>query len=183
MPSKPREELDTRLKDFDELMLARDLVCPDGRGRSQERQGAAILRSSVVLLSAAFEAYVEEVYDEAVDLVFAQVTQGERNTLKNDTSGNLHNATTSKVNRLFFNLGIPWIMHHRRVRWQKFSNESVREDLNRIVKTRNAVAHGESPYIRKATVIRWKGVIERLADRIDAIVAGHVEEQTGARPW
>ena len=80
MPSQHRIELDTRLKDFDELMLARDLVCPDGRGRDRERQGAAILRSGVVLLSAAFEAYVEEVYDEAVDLVFAHATQGERNT-------------------------------------------------------------------------------------------------------
>lgn len=183
MPSQPRTELDNRLKDFDELMLARDLVCPDGRGRKRERQGAAILRSSVVLLSAAFEAYVEEVYEEAVDLVFATVSSGQRNALKNDTSGNLHNATTAKVDRLFFHLGLPWIMRHQRIRWQKFSNDKVRSELDRIVRTRNEVAHGKSPHIRKSTAKRWKGVIERLADRIDAIVASHVESQTGARPW
>ncbi len=183
MPSPARTHLESRLQDFDELIAARDLVCPDGRGRGRDAQGAAILRSSVVLLSAAFEAYVEEVYDAAVDLVFTQVSQGERNTLKNDTSGKLNNASTAKVNRLFFNLGIPWIMKHRRVRWQKFSNASVQKELDRIVKARNEVAHGESPYLRKATLLRWKGVIQRLADRLDEVVADHVHARTTVRPW
>lgn len=183
MASSHREELGSRLRDFDELMAARDLVCPDGRGRPQERQGAAIIRASVVLLSAAFEAYVEELYEEAVDLLFAEASARDRKALKEDTSQRLNNASTFKVNRLFFNVGIPWIMQRQRMRWQKFSNESVRTELDRIIRIRNQVAHGESPTIRKNTAKRWKGVVERLADRLDLIVSDEVEDKTGKRPW
>lgn len=183
MPSQPRIELDRRLADFEELMRARDAVCPSNPGRPAERQGAAIIRSSVVMLSAAFEAYVEELFDEAADLIFASAAKSDLNELKKDTSEKLNNASTFKVNRLFFNLGIPWIMQHPRVRWQKFSNQSVQEELNRIIKARNSIAHGGNKSVHKATALKWKGVIQKLSDRLDLLVAEHVENQNGTRPW
>ena len=137
----------------------------------------------MVLLSAAFEAYVEELFDDTVDHVFANVSESDRDVLKKDTSERLNNASTFKVNRLFFNVGIPWIMHNQRIRWQKFSNESVCSELNRIIRTRNEVAHGGSPTIRRRTAVRWKRVIERLADRLDLVVAEEIERQTGSSPW
>jgi hypothetical protein len=135
-------ELDRRLQDFNELMQARDAICPSDAGRPAQRQGAAIIRSSVVMLSAAFEAYVEEIYETAVDIIFASTSDASRNTLKNDTSRKLHNASTFKVDRLFFNVGLPWIMQTSSIRWRKFSNKSVQAELNKIIKTRNAIAHG-----------------------------------------
>lgn len=183
MPSIARDELDVRLADFDELMLARDAICPTGRGRPSQRQGAAILRSSVVVLSAVFEAYVERVYDEAVDILLATSAESDRESLKNKTSRRLHNANSIKVNRLFDNIGIARIMESDRVRWQKFSNTNVRAELDRIVMARNGIAHGESRAIQKRTATRWRGVIGRLADRLDGVVADHVEQQTGCRPW
>ena len=183
MPSRSRQELSTRLTDFDELIEARDAICPDGAGRPAKRRGAAVVRSSVVLLAASFEAYVEEVYESAVDLLFAAAPPADRKKLKDDTSGRLNNATVFKVNRLFFNIGIPWIMHNQRVRWQKFTNQSVRDALDGMVNARNSIAHGEVISVRKPTAVRWRGFVERLADRIDSIVGDHVHQQTGIAHW
>jgi len=135
------------------------------------------------MLSAAFEGYVEDVFDAAVDLIYDHATVAERNTLKNDTSGNLNNASAFKVNRLFFNLGIPWIMNSPSIQWQKFSNDRVCEELNSLIRTRNEIAHGEDTLARKPTANKWRGMIERLADRLDVVVADGVEERTGNRPW
>ena len=80
MPSQSRQELTNRLTDFDELIHARNTICPIGAGRPAKRKGAAVIRSSVVLLSASFEAYVEEVYEATVDLIFARASQADRDS-------------------------------------------------------------------------------------------------------
>ena len=183
MPSTARTELTRRLNDFEEAMLARDAICPTTAGRPERRQGAAVIRAAVVLLSAAFEAYVEDVFDAAVDLIYTTADPADIKAFKKDTSGSLNNASVFKVNRLFFNLGIPWIMQHTNVRWQKFSNSKVQETLGDIITARNKIAHGANKSVRKPTALKWKGCIERLADRIDAIVADKVEIETGTRPW
>ena len=183
MPSQSRHELTNRLADFDELIHARDAICPAGAGRPAQRRGAAVIRSSVVLLAASFEAYVEEVYDAAVDLIFAGASQADRDQLKEDTSRRLNIASVFKVNRLFFNIGIPWIMQHNQVHWQKFSNQSVRDTLDELVRTRNRIAHGNLVSVRKPTAVKWRGFVERLADQIDAIVGTHVTQRTGNAPW
>ncbi|WP_146444155.1 HEPN domain-containing protein [Botrimarina colliarenosi] len=183
MSSQARTDLTRRLKDFDEIMTARDTVCPANAGRPAQKKGAALIRSAVVMLAASFEGYIEEVFDAAVDLIHANETEADRKTLKKDTSGSLNNASVFKVNRLFFNLGLPWIMQHRDVRWQKFTNAKVQETLGKLVTARNSIAHGGSKTVSKLTAKKWKGCVERLADRIDVIVSDHVQSQTGNRPW
>ena len=183
MSSQARTELTRRLKDFDEIMAARDTICPVNAGRPAQKKGAALIRSAVVMLAGAFEGYIEDVFDAAVDLIYAQESADDRKALKKDTSGSLNNASVFKVNRLFFNLGLPWIMQHQEVRWQKFTNSKVRETLGKLVTARNSIAHGGTKSVSKPTAKKWKGCVERLADRIDAIVAEHVESQTGNRPW
>ncbi|PQO28112.1 HEPN domain-containing protein [Blastopirellula marina] len=183
MSSQARTELTRRLKDFDEIMIARDIICPKDAGRPAQQQGAALIRSAVVMLAAAFEGYIEDVFDAAVDLIHANESEADRKSLKKDTSGSLNNASVFKVNRLFFNLGLPWIMQHQNVRWQNFTNAKVQETLGKLVTARNSIAHGGSKSVSKPTANKWKGCVERLADRIDGIVADHVESQTGNRPW
>jgi hypothetical protein len=39
---------------------------------------------------------------------------------------------------MYLVIGIPWIM--RSVKWQKYSNESVRKELNKLIKTRGSIA-------------------------------------------
>ena len=183
MPSQARRELTLRLKDYEEIMTARDSICSTNAGRPAQKQGAAVLRSAVVMLAAAFEAYVEDVFDAAVDLIYDAATAADRKELKGDTSGKLNNASVFKVNRLFFNLGIPWIMQHDKVRWQKFPNTKVQDTLTKLIAARNSIAHGGNKSVSKPTALRWKGCIERLADRLDTIVADHVTTQGKARPW
>jgi hypothetical protein len=142
-----------------------------------------VLRSAAVLLSAAFEGYMETLYNAAVDLLFAGYPVADRNALKESTSERNHNANVFKVNALYFNVGIPWVMHHPHIHWQKFSNERVRATLNELSTARNQIAHGQSATVRKPTARKWRNFVDRLAARLDEIVADKVEADTGVRPW
>lgn len=183
MPSTARQDLAEHLADFDELIRARDAICPDGAGRPAKRQGAAAIRGSVLLLAAAFESYVEDVFDLGIDKLFSEPRPNRNKQLKKNTSGTFSNANVFKVNMLFFNIGIPWIMYNPKLHWQKFTNKSVETTLNALILARNHIAHGKPYTVRKPTALKWRNFIERLADKIDNIVADHVEKTMRARPW
>ena len=183
MPSNARTSLDKQLRDFDELIHARDTICPNGAGRPAQRQGAAIIRAGVLILSAAFEAYAEDVYEEAVDLVYVQWPESKRKELKKDTSQKMNNASVYKLNNLFIHIGVPWIMDSQKLRWQKFSNSSVQDTLGQLISARNKIAHGRPKTVQKPTAKKWRNFVSKLADKIDLVVADRVEEVTGSRPW
>lgn len=184
MASEARQALNRRLADFDELLHARNRICPRGAGKPARKRGAAVLRGATVLLAASFEAYVEELYESAVEGIYASLSTEERRLLIAHTSGRLNNADVHKINLLYFNLGIPWIMSDTRIRWQKCSNRSVRAKLNRLIETRGSIAHGRSsPWVRKTVVENWRDVVTRVADRLDSIVGTYVFDRTGTQPW
>ena len=182
MSSVARTELDRRLKDFDELMHARDQVCSSGAGRPAQQQGQAIVHGSVVLLAAAFEAFVEELYEEAVDIVYAHADANDIAQLRKNTSRRMNNADSFKVNHLFFNVGIAWIMKMPRIRWQKFSNQKVQETVNKVVVAHNEVAHGKNPGLRKSQAANWRDFVERIADRLELTVADELVRWAHGRP-
>jgi hypothetical protein len=105
MPSKPLSDLQERLKDIDEILSARDAICPTGAGRPAQRKGAAVIAGGTVLLSALFEGFVEELFELTVDQLYASTPAGTRNTLKEHTSRKNNNANVHQVNTLFFYLG------------------------------------------------------------------------------
>lgn len=183
MPSIPLTDFTARLGDVDEILQARDAICPPGAGRPAQRRGAAVLRGAVVLLSAALEAYVEDVYDRAVDLLFAGQPNADRQALKNDTSGRMNNASPFKVNRLYFNVGMEWILQDPKLHWQKFNNQRVQETLGDIVTARNRIAHRAVHSVRKPTVVKWRTYAERMTRIFDEVVSDRIELRTGTRPW
>lgn len=184
MPSHARQALDVRLRDLDEIIAARDAICPEGAGKPAQKRGSALLRGGTVLLAAAFEGFVEELYELAVSHIYFTMTEDERKSLIDHTSKRLNNANVHKINLLYFNLGIPWIMSTPSIRWQKCSNQTVRSKVNSLIQTRGSVAHGRSsPGVRKDVLHNWRDVITRLADRLDVVVADHIEHRTGHRPW
>ena len=135
-----------------------------------------------MLLSAVFEAFIEDLFEKSLDILHPTLVQEVRE-LKKHTSEKNHNANNHQVNNLFFYAGIPWIMLSKKVRWQKFSNSKVRETLGKLSTARNKIAHGGSHSVTKKQLVFWKDFIARLADRLDLVVADHIEKQTGTRPW
>lgn len=182
MPSQALDELRDALKDVDEIVAAHRALTGGTPGRPQKKQGAAITRGGVVLLAATVEAFVEDLFDEAVDKIFAGRPDAQRNDLKSKTSGNFANATTYKIDSLFFAVGVPWITE--RIRWQKFSNASFTTSLNGLIKSRNAIAHGDRPRpgIRLRQLRAWRTMVEKFAVRLEALVADEIEQATGTRP-
>lgn len=105
--SLAREELLNRLDDVEELVSAHSVLTGGGRGRPRERQGAALTRAGVVLLAAAMEAYVEELFEESARRVFANWPEPDVDAFVEQTAGRLNNADAKKTGMLFFNIGVP----------------------------------------------------------------------------
>lgn len=182
MSSDANKKLKKRLQEIDEVISARDAICPTGAGKPALRKGAAVIKAGTTLLAAVFEGFVEELYEKSLDLLHPTLV-AEVKELKKHTSEKNNNANNHQVNNLFFYAGIPWIMHSRKIRWQKFSNAEVRKTLGALSSARNKIAHGGSHSVTKNQLVFWRKFIERLADKLDVVVADHVEKQIGTRPW
>ena len=175
MESKARAELSRRLADVDELVEAHGALTGTARGR--RRKGPAITRAGVVLLTAAMEAFVEELFEEACDKVFAVLADEERKALYKETSRRLNTANVQNTNLLFFNLGVPWILSG--VRWQNCSNAYFCERLDRLIETRGRIAHGKQPVVWLGRLRAWKTMVEKYAEVLERKVADHIESTTG----
>ncbi|WP_175773413.1 HEPN domain-containing protein [Paraburkholderia phenazinium] len=182
MSSDANKKLKKRLLEIDEVISARDAICPKGAGKPALQKGAAVIKAGTTLLAAVFEAFVEELYEKSLDLLHPGLP-AEVKDLKKYTSEKNNNANNHQVNNLFFYAGIPWIMQSKKVRWQKFSNKKVQETLGNLSTARNKIAHGRSHSVTKKQLVLWREFIGRLADRLDVVVADHIEKQKGARPW
>lgn len=180
MPSQARNELTIRLKDVDELISAHVALTGGGRGRPQKRQGAAIARAGVVLLSAATEAFVEDLFEEAAKIIFVEMPPNDLDRLFKNTSKKLNNADVHKTELLYFNLGMPWALLD--LAWKKFTNQTLRKDLNKLIETRGGIAHGRPIAVNLNTLKRWKNMIEMFAPKFEEKVAAHVEKATDNRP-
>jgi hypothetical protein len=142
MSSDALQELETRLRDVDELIGAHAALTGGQPGRPAQRQGAAITRAGVVLLSAATEAFVEDLFEEAARLVFNGMPAANIDKLFKNTSKRLNNADVHKTEMLYFDLGLLWAI--RGISWRKFTNDTLRADLNKLIEARNGIAHGRA---------------------------------------
>lgn len=183
MPSQHLADFKMKLLDFDEIISARDAICPAGAGKPAQRKGAAVIRGGVVLLSAAFEAYVEDVFDQAIDTLYSAQPESDRKALKKETSGKLNNASSWKVNLLYATIGLPWIMSDPTFHWQKFTNASVQKTLDDVITARNRIAHRGSFTVRRDTAVKWRGFLEKLTERFDCRIRDYLLQRTGATPW
>lgn len=152
-----------------------------GAGKPAGGKGIELTRAATVLLAAALEGFVEDLFDQAVDLIHADRTDSERKKFKKATSGRFGNADVAKTDLLFSHLGYPWIMD--RVNWQKFSNSTFKHSLETLVVARNKIAHGRAPDQAQLKKIKdWKNMVERYATKLESLVADHVATTTGTKP-
>ena len=181
MSSKARNELNNRLDDVEEVINTHTEITGGGRGKPAQEQGAALTRAGVVLLAAAMEAYVEDLFEESARLMMSNRSDKELKRFFEDTSKRLNNAGIRKTQMLYFNLGITWVLDE--IRWQKFSNEEFKKSIDSLVEKRNQIAHGRRPGVRLAMLRKWKGVVEKYSEKLDEILAKYVCTSTGQRPW
>ena len=123
MPSKAYDLLKKNLLDVDEIIKAHQALTGGGKGKPTGGEGAALTRAGVVLLSAAMEAFVEELFKETVPKLYPKMSVNEQKILFKQTAERLNNADALKTNLLYFNLGCAWVLSD--VRWQKFSNKEL----------------------------------------------------------
>ena len=182
MPSQARLSLDVALADVDQLIKDHAVVTGGGVGAPKGKVGRELTRAGTVLLSAALEGYVEDAFDEVVDLLFADRSTAERKKFKKASSGRMNNPGWENTTLLFSRLGIsPWALES--VKWAKFSNGSVQKSVESLVKTRNKIAHGNAPASAQLPQLRrWKNFVERYANKLDKLLDEHVGQVTGTYP-
>lgn len=182
MASRARNELATRLLDVDELIHAHAKLTGGTKGRPKQRQGAAVTRAGVVLLAAATEAFAEDLFEEAAELMYPSASKRRLGGLFDKTTRRLHTANVANVDALFFSLGLPWVLDS--ISWQKFPNAVFKRSLNDLILARNKIAHGEQPGVRLQQLWRWRRMVEHYSKRLEDIVSVHIADVTGSTvPW
>lgn len=173
MPSQAIEALATRLSDVDQLMAAHAAVGGAEPGRRFDVEG--LNRAAVLMLSAHLEGYLEDVMAEALDALNEQLNP------KPLTRG-FHNPRPDYIDKLFAFIGMD--KPSRSISWQRASNQSVRVNLEKLVQTRNRIAHGATGVrVYKNEVTSLRKYVEGFAQRFDGLVRNQVHTLTGAHPW
>jgi hypothetical protein len=173
MPSQALTSLTDRLTDVDQLMTAHAAVGGTQRGRRFEVEG--LNRAAVLMLSAHFEGYLEDVMAEALAALNQHLDP-------RPLTGGFHNPWPDRIDELFAFLGMT--KPSKAVSWQRASNAAVRENLNKLVRTRNRLAHGTTGVtVYKTEVTSLRKYVEGFAQRFDGLVRDQVRTLTGTYPW
>lgn len=173
MPSDAYAALGSRLQDVDQLMAAHRAVGGSQRGRRYEVIG--LNRAAILMLSAHFEGYLEDLMAEALAALNPALEV-------KPLTGNFHNPWPDRIDDLFAFLGME--KPSKDISWQRAGNDAVRKNLNELVRTRNRVAHGvtEVP-VYKSEVTMRRRYVQGFAQRFDVRVRDQVHLLTGTYPW
>jgi hypothetical protein len=166
------------LASVDEVMNA-----APGPGRPRLGHTGAVVKGGLVHLTAALEGYVEAVFEEATRALWPAWPSNQYKSFFKSTVGRFNNAHEFNTNRLFFNLGMAWIV--QQISWQHFPNASVVKLLEDTYRDRGAISHGSA--VAKLTLPRLRvrrDLIERYARELDHQIAIEVAARTGnPAPW
>lgn len=142
------------------------------------RVGVSLNRSCVVMLSALLQGHVEE--------VFVRCSTALLNTLATPAAAEEYresfkrwgNPSASNIDQLFLRLGLVKALNG--LRWQKCSNQSLRNKLNGINELRNKIAHGDAhltlngaPFsLRLEQIERYRNFVGKFGDEFEPHVRG-----------
>lgn len=160
-----------------ELQDLEDLVQLKTGGAKGPTAGiAAARRSAILLLNSHFEAYLEDVLEEAIHAINSGF---DISKIRRDFT----TPRTDNIDKLFLLLGIDKISHSPS--WQKASNKSIRRAINELQDARNAVAHGErGAKATKRDLTRFRSYVLGFCTAIDSIIAIRISKMTGRpAPW
>lgn len=173
MTSDALKRLRTGLQELDELEA---LVQLKTSGQKGPHGGiSAARRAALVLLNSHFEAYLEDLLQEAL---LAINTGFDASKLRRDFT----TPRADNIDKLFLLLGISKIS--RLPKWQKASNKSVRAAIDQLQDRRNAIAHGEKgATVKKREITRFTGYVNKFAESVDDVVRDRIASMTGKKPW
>ena len=161
----------TEIEDLDKLVTLKT------KGAKGPAKGISVARrSAVLLLNAHFEAYLEDVMQEALTSINPKLNA-------NHLAREFTTPRPDNIDKFFSILGIEKIS--KQISWKKASNEAVRNALNELQNRRNEIAHGTTVdgQAKKAEVTRFRGYAEGFCKKVDDIVRDQVAAMTGRQPW
>ncbi len=131
----------------DELISVRQVQHGGARGAPKRvedgsREGASINRSSIVLLSALLQSYIQEVFETAAKqalpaLAADHVWESYWKQMKG-----WGNPSADNIMNLFLKIGIHDVLNG--LSWQNCKNSLIRSRLNQLNHVRNSIAHGST---------------------------------------
>jgi hypothetical protein len=140
------------------------------------REGQALNRASVAMLTATLQGYCEDVFFETSTAVLSMNDEQSRNY--KDLYSRWGNPSSFNILTHFRRLGSPNIFAG--LVWQKSSTETVKRKLDELNQLRNGVAHGrEQLHIRGnaislslAVVYNYRNFVEQFGQRFQQHVNG-----------
>ena len=162
------------LQSVDELISARQnlhggqvgapVILADGN-----REGAALNRACVVLLSATLQAHVSDVFISCSNRIFGRELRGQELTNYRATWNRWGNANSSNIIQLFRRLGVDDILDG--LSWQRQSTKTLKQNLDQLNQVRNGIAHGQELRVdgnlfslTLNRIQRWRNVSEKFGE-------------------
>jgi hypothetical protein len=175
MASRSLHALADRLRDVDDLMDAHAHVQAAHAPHDPDYELDGMNRAAILMLSAHFEGYLEELMRESLAAIDPQLDA-------DPLLRGFGNPWPNRIDELFSFLGMRQPSH--RISWEDASSTHVRERLEHLVRVRNQVAHGQiDVVVYRRDVTDLRGCVEGFARGMDAAVHAHLTTLTGAAPW
>jgi len=206
MPSNARNNLDSRLRDIDQLLNAHSaitkfknaeraaqnqngqlaaianvfnaLITDPGRGKPKEVD--ALNRAAYVLLMAHFQGFVDELHKEVGLFVVGNKAADPEAVIKS-LGNNRQNPHVNVITKMFAGLGLYDILET--TSWQNCSNATVKSRLTNALERRNKIAHGGREPITKADIVKLKDFVVNVANSLDSQIKTKARALIGRNPW
>ena len=208
MSSKSLEAFSNRLKDVEQLLSAHSaltqfhrarkksekkdddgglnkiaevinaLIVEPGRGRPAEVE--ALNRAGIVLLSAHFQGYIDDLLSEAAQIILNGKVKDIDGLVKlsKPQSANPH---PDIIEKMFNSIGVYEVLDE--ISWQKAKNDVIKKRLSDYIQLRNRIAHGKQEGVSKQKVLQFKKFVEIFTRNLDEIVSQKIQLSTGRKPW
>lgn len=175
MPSHSLHALADRLRDVDDLMDAHAHVQVAHAPHDPDYELDGMNRAAVLMLSAHFEGFLEELMRESLAAIDPQLDA-------DPLLRGFGNPWPNRIDELFSFLGMRRPSHG--ICWEEAPSSHVRDRLEQLVRIRNQVAHGQIDIaVARRDVTSLRGYVEGFARGMDAAVHAHLTTLTGAEPW
>ncbi len=152
----------------DELIRVRRQQHGGGRGAPPivggARVGAALNKSCVLMLSALFQGYVEDVFLFASKRLFSNLKTDDNVKKYRNTFFRWGNPSGENVTNLFRRLGVIDVFDG--LSWQGTNTSTVKKKLDEINESRNKIAHGQEPpqAVSLAQVRKLRDFVEQFGN-------------------